>query len=111
MREAVLSSTNVQENPAEKIVQKNNINRWKLVLITSIIIALLFAGAGLIISGLAYLDLVEHAKVLSRLGTIMIVVSAPLFVLAAHSLDEMRFEEKSLKRSRYSGNFGGNDSK
>lgn len=108
MREAVLSSTHIQENPAETIKQKNYENRWKLVLIVSISVALLFVGAGLVISGFAYLGLVEHAKVLSRIGTIMIVVSAPLFILSAHCLDEIKFEEKRSKKLSYSANIEDN---
>ena len=104
MREAVLASDYLKENSKDKSNRKNQANRWKYILVISIAIASLFLGAGLIISGLAYIGLVEHSKVLSRIGTIMIVVSAPLFVLSAHCLDEMRFEDKRTKRVLYQEN-------
>jgi hypothetical protein len=94
MREILLSSAHFREDSNEKIKQKDYTNRWKYVLIFSISSALLFGGTGLIISGLAYFGLIEHAKIMSRIGTILIVVSAPLFILAAHCLDEMKFEER-----------------
>ncbi len=94
MGEVILSSTYTQENSNQTIKRKDYTNRWKYVLVISISIALLFSGTGLVVSGLAYLGLIEHAKVVSRIGTIMIIVSAPLFILAAHCLDEIRFEER-----------------
>ena len=96
-----MSSNYLPENAAEISRKKVRAKRWQLVLIISILIALLFSAAGLVASGLAYFGLVEQAKFISRVGTIMIVVSAPLFTLAAHCLDEMRFEEKSDKKEKY----------
>lgn len=110
MREAVLESAYIRENSEDAHRRKARANRWQFVLIISISIGLLFSVAGLFISGLAYLGLVEHAKLLSRIGTIMIVVSAPLFILSAHCLDEIRFETKSEKKERYFGEFGKKDS-
>ena len=109
MREAVLSSKHQQENSKDVTKRKNYAKRWKYVLVISISIALLFSGTGLIISGFAYLGLIEHARVLSRIGTIMIVVSAPLFILSAHCLDEIRFEEKRSKKTGYSKDFDKNN--
>ena len=98
MREVLLSSTYFREDSKEEINQKDFANRWKYVLVFSISAALLFAGTGLIISGLAYFGLIEHARLLSRIGTILIVVSAPLFILAAHCLDEIKFEERRKRK-------------
>lgn len=103
MREAVLPTAYIREYSEDARKRKTRTNRWQFVLIISVSIALLFAVAGLFISGLAYLGLVEHARILSRIGTIMIVVSAPLFILAAHCLDEIRFETKREKKERYFG--------
>ena len=99
MREVLLSATHFRENTKEKIEQKDFTNRWKYVLVFSISTALLFAGAGLLFSGLAYFGLIEHAKIMSRIGTILIVVSAPLFILAAHCLDEIKFEDRRKRKS------------
>lgn len=110
MREAVLPLTYIQENSEDSIRRKNRTNRWHFVLIISVSIALLFSVAGLFISGLAYLGLVEHARILSRIGTIVIVVSAPLFILSAHCLDEIRFETKRAKKRNILENLKKNNS-
>ncbi len=109
MRETVLSSTYFQESAEAAAQRKNRASRWQFILIISVSIALLFIVGGLFISGLAYLGLVEHAKIMSRIGTLMIVISAPLFILSAHCLDEIRFEKKRIKKNSYFKNFENNN--
>ena len=99
MKEVILPATFLRENHKEKEKRTDYANRWKSVLIFSILTAVTLAGTGLIISGLAYLGLPENAKAMSRIGTILIAAAAPLFFLAAHSLDELKFLERKNKFS------------
>ena len=106
MREAVLSNTYTHRKPAAAATtRKNYEKRWTLILSFSVLTAFALAGAGFIISGLAYLDLIEHARTFSRCSAILLVASAPLFALSAHCLDKIRFEKKRLKKIVYSRKF------
>lgn len=81
----------------EKKKDSTDSKKWKWGLILSLSLAVLLAITGLIISGLEYLDLIEPAKLLNKIGTVLMLFAAPLYFLAAHCLDKIDLRKKSNK--------------
>lgn len=95
MKELTLPDTELRE---EKRAKKKEISiylkKWRWTLILSLSLASVLLIMGLIISGFAY---VEHAELLNKVGTVLVIFAAPLYFLAAHCLDKMDFRKKSDK--------------
>lgn len=77
--------------------RKNNARRkrWKIGLYLSISAACLLGLTGLIISGLYYIDVSKHTKLIKEIGTVLVLFAAPLYFLAAHCLDMIDPRKKS----------------
>lgn len=77
--------------------EKSKSSRWFLILISSAASAIVCGLAGLILSGLAYFDLVENTKRFNRIGVWLVVIIFPLIMLTAHALDKIEAIEKAKK--------------
>ena len=69
-------------------------NRWFFILVSSAASTIVCGFSGLILSGLAYFDLVENTSRFSRIGIWLIVVVFPLIMLTAHALDKIEADRK-----------------
>lgn len=95
MKELTLPDNELrEEKKAKKKGVSTYLKKWKWTLISSISLATILLITGLIISGLAY---IEHAELLNKIGTLLVIFAAPLYFLTAHCLDKLDLRKKSDK--------------
>lgn len=78
-------------------IERPKSKRWFLILVSSATSAIICGFSGLILSGLAYFDLVENTSRFSRFGIWLIIAVFPLIMLMAHALDKIEAIEKEKK--------------
>ncbi len=84
---------------ADESIRKNFLreNGWFIAMGSSLMIALSGSFAGMIISGLSYLNYFSDRETMKILGTLLIVFAAPLYFLAAHCLDKLDLQQTKRK--------------
>lgn len=96
IREMEISRTTIENI----LIEKPKSSRWFLILVSSAASAIVCGVSGLILSGLAYFDVVENTSRFSRFGIWLIVVVFPLIMLMAHALDKIEAMQKEKKMAK-----------
>ena len=72
-------------------------NVWQITLGFSLVMAVLGSISGLIISVLSHLNLLYDRAAMKTIGTLLILIAAPLYFLAAHCLDKLDLQQIGKK--------------
>jgi len=73
--------------------------KWDVCLLVSSISAAVTGIFGLVLSAAVFVDLVPHDGMLSIFGSLLLAVSFPLLVLAAHCLDRIDEIKHAIRRT------------
>lgn len=82
-----VNNSNIFKAKDEKLF--TDTNKWENMLIESISLAVLSLVAGLGMCGLSHIFTIKNAATLNGIGTLLIIISLPLFFLMAHCLDKI----------------------
>ena len=88
-----------EETKPEIAAVKNNRQGWIAALVFSSASGVLVGLTGLIISALNFFGAIEKTSLLSRLGTLLIVIAFPLVMFSAHAMDKIsEIDKKQASR-------------
>ena len=78
----------IENAKSERTLSRDKRN-WDLCLLVSLTSAAVTGIFGLVLSGAVLVELIPHEGMLSIFGSLLLAVSFPLLVLAAHCLDRI----------------------
>lgn len=87
---------------------ERSLRSWNIALFISALLGAVSGLGGLVIGFISLVGLTDREQGLSILGTLLIVASFPLFILAAHCLDKTGEIDKAI-RLEYCRQHGLND--